>query len=710
MRGEELIRALERPCASSLYGETVAAMQGSFDALRQEGILAVVPDCGLPRQESIARTPLGAMRRSLASVLGLWDGLLECVVSGITPRCPRCQELARAPTKISELSLPDDGTIIFALLGDEQDFTLRERCELLGVERALVQGRIKGASSLEAEDGEPIIAAVSARESEQLNENVRRWFARGGGPLRVVHFASRDAIGRHVGELYGSWWCTKCTQQIEAVTRALLQGCAPCSVCRGEGWIQSKVEGALRDVACRECDGFGSTESISRDEFDGVPLRYVATLSFSDFVRKSVPGSQLHQSLLEVQRCGLGGVPIGTPVDLCSPGERVQMAILVGQLHGIAQAQFLLDEGYAPFEASLVGMKNHGIGLTFARPCEDHAVSLPSQEGIDGEALKVCAEVLLREIRVGPLRIPELSLPIGALSVVQGPIGVGKSLLLTVIQQRFAHRRTLSHLATFGELRRCSRVQGITPAAGTMMDLLGLSDIVAYEIARTRRAKEFGLIEKDLRRDCARYWCQECSGRGVVTDGVVCDACEGGLYNPRIGTLSLLGDTVLGIMKRPLSSLSELLWSSHRVEQVVRIASDFVGPEVCLATAVQTLSPCVRRVVGMLAHLASIEAEGLESVPKKSRRGLTKELILIDGPNVWGKEHLSVVASKIGSLVEQGATVIYAGAPNQIELACHSVIQLEFVEDSIRALSREKYLDTRYARASRAVISNRLAG
>lgn len=695
MRRDELIGAVEAPCASALYEQIAFAMEAEFDALRQQEILPVVPRSSASKPGTIERTALGAMRQPFMSVLGLSDLIIDYVVSGLTPCCPHCGRLAGTSRTLAEIRLPLAGTIVLALTGDDRAFTVRERCELLGSERALVGGRIKGLDELDGDAGEPIIAVVPARERARLEDEAQRWFGRGGGSLQVLHFTTRDAVGSNLGDIYGGWWCEGCACTLEPVTRVRLEGCSPCVACRGEGWLVAKVDGVDRAVACRECDGYGATDVISRAEFHGVPLRYISTLRFADLLRWQLPDGPLREALLEVLRCGLGDVRLGAPVDVCSPGERALISVLIGRLYKLSRARFLLDGAYAPFEAAVRGANEATTLVYVARPHEEPTL-LPPWNKLEVSK----AHIILRSISAGPLRIPEVSFPVGAITAIEGPIGSGKSLLLKTIQQRFMTRKKVAHLASFGNLKRCSYIEGLVGSEGTIVDLLNVGGDIAHEIARTRRAKELGFLEPDLLPGGARYRCQECLGSGCAADGSVCEACGGSLYDWQVSSLPLLGATVAEVMYMPLGRLGELLWSSPRVEAAVRVAAQLTEESVCLATPARELSPCARRCIAILARAVALEVEPVGRTAASRNVRLDHELVLIDGPHAWSDRFRDVLLAHFGLLLEKGATIVYAGAPKNIASVCHAVISLKCVDTDWESLAREQFLDTRYARES----------
>jgi hypothetical protein len=188
-----------------------------------------------------------------------------------------------------------------------------------------------------------------------------------------------------------------------------------------------------------------------------------------DLLRWPLPDGLLQEALLEVNRCGFGDVPLGAPIDSCSPGERALVPVLIGRLYKPSCARFLLDGAYAPFEVTIGDLNKPTASVFVARPHEKREVSPP------WNTLSECkAHVVLRSISAGPLRIPEVSFPIGGMTGIEGPIGSGKSLLLQTIQQRFMTRKKMAHVASFGNLKRCLYIEGLAGTEGTIVDLLNM--------------------------------------------------------------------------------------------------------------------------------------------------------------------------------------------------------------------------------------------
>ena len=97
-----------------------------------------------------------------------------------------------------------------ALVDDRQDVPLRERCELLGTERAVVGERIVRIDEAPESAGEPILALVSASHHEEFCAAVKLWLERGSATLRLLHLAERGASAHELARLHSAWSCARC--------------------------------------------------------------------------------------------------------------------------------------------------------------------------------------------------------------------------------------------------------------------------------------------------------------------------------------------------------------------------------------------------------------------------------------------------------------------------------------------------------------------
>jgi hypothetical protein len=698
----EVLRALPAVDSDHRYATILELVERAFEALCAGGVIPIIPTLRRRPLATTITTALGCVPHSLLHATGLFEMAVDFVLSKATPWCSRCGCDAIRPQDISQYEIPSGGVVAISISGDARGYSLREWCELLGVERAVVRNALVRSVDIGDEDGEPVLVVGAARELEAVLPEVTRWFAHGGGALRILHFASRDAVGVEIGRIHSSWICASCQNTFEAISRAKISEIQPCLQCKGLGWIA--VTGDFlgeRHRACDDCDGNGALSEFFAYRCFGRPLDTVMRMSVSELAAHAQSDStplaaELGVFLARLTAVGFGNYRIGSAIDLFSPGENALLAVSMSELSMLADARYLLDAAYSSYSTD----SDEGVGiqerLMLAAPVPTSPREV-RQHPLDSNEI-----VRLRDIRQGPLDVADVSFPMGGITALQGCAGGGKSLLLEIVAARFAKRRKLAHLASFGGLQRCALISGFADPSGTVLELLGLTGDVAAEIVRTRKAKEFGVLESDLELPRSKYRCCSCEGTGVSAEGDRCQMCQGALYDWRVSSLPLFDSSVRELLRTPIRELVGLLWQSREVEAVLRLAAEHVQGAITLASAVEDLNPCTRRFLKIVGHLGRF----LGDVNPRSRaHSLAKQLILIDGPCAMPADHQHVVLSLLLSLRQRGATVVYASMPKSLEIEAQSVLRLEFKKDTTEWSAREKYLDSRYARMSDVIVS-----
>lgn len=712
------------------YETAEALISRRWDLLMSERLVPVAPSKISSNQPKFIRTELGVGWNSLVRTLGLEDRIIDCVIRELVPRCPACGERAQAPTSLDSLFLPPSGFLVVAIQDENSDLPLKERCEFYGSERAIVDNMLVRADILEGSEGEPVLSIAAVSESARLQEEVARWFSRGGKELRLYHFISRQEIGREVGRLSDAWWCSTCEVAVRRPTRLELADMPECGVCRGDGWI------AVNDGryhACRDCDGFGSVSEFRRSDFHGIELQHVLKLSCAEFLnickeREAADTHELSNLFEEICAAGFGDFPLGTSVDWMSIGERTLLTILVGHLSKMFDVSFVVNGGVfnvvslrdmprALLDQAVVVAASSGSNLSNAVDAElseidgtkDGRSKQPeaygvcdiasSAENTSEEKRSLMPSAILRDIRRGPLRAQELHIPLGSVTAIQGPIGSGKSLLLQVISERFSKRRKLERQNSFGRLKRVNFLGGLAGRGQVVLDLLDIATEFVDEIARLRVAKEAGLLSKELSLDNARYRCAECGGLGRTSDGALCSVCEGALYDWQVSELSMHGRTVGELLKAPLDELVGVPWASERIVGVLQALSKVELSGLSLSKPISDLTPSVRSFLSILAGLAALNS----GIPErqKGKKALEGDLILIDGPGCAIRPHQERIRDLSAKLCEAGATIVYATLPEALESMCASVVHLIPSTEPVEARAREVFFDTRFARVSR---------
>jgi excinuclease UvrABC ATPase subunit len=447
-------------------------------------------------------------------------------------------------------------------------------------------------------------------------------------------------------------------------------------------------------MACRDCAGFGSLDPARHAEFHGVELQAVATLTFGEILQRiraataiKVAFGDLTERLRVVCESGLSDYPVGASIDLLSQGERALVSMVVGKLSKFSGISYVVDG--AVFGGSTRDEIPGGIRgeiRVAVPPSELAEASFSKTESIES--------IVLRNVRYGPLRIDEIAFPVGAFSIVQGSVGVGKSLLLKTIAERFTKRRKNAHLTAFGSIKRCHALCEAVPHDGVVLELLGLSTQFAEEIARTKQAKRSGLLAQDLELRTSSYRCGECSGVGTTSAGTLCSQCEGALFDWRVSGLELGGVSVASVLQKSFCELKGMFWASDRLSYLIGQFPSQYTSQLRLSTPVAALAPEVRRFLRIWGHLIGVAARSHDS----KRAVLKGDLVLVDGPGPLVASHLSEVSRVLRELIAAGATVIGAGLAESLESQCSSVVRLALSAGVDRAA--HETLDTRYARVS----------
>lgn len=645
-----------------------------------DSTLLLKPVQQAPRLGRISQTLFGMLAPSLAEHLGILTQIINEVLPALTPRCTGCGELAQAPGQISQLAFPFDGFLAAALVDDRQDVPLRDRCELLGSERALIGQHIVRMEDLQDADGEPVLSLLSASHSEEFRTAVSLWLERGSAAVRVLYLAERGSPARELACLRSVWSCARCSMSYQAATKGALLAAEPCARCRGQGWLEVD-RGRL--FSCEDCDGFGSSSELLRYEWHGTQLRYLAGLPLNSMRCMLPDSSELAATLACAARHGFGDYPLGAPIGTLSIGERARLSALCVELSQIIGVSIGADSA-AIFPS---GAERSAVGVElFVPAC---APAQPAGQQASDQ------RVIVRAIERGPLSAAELSFPRAALSAIQGESGSGKSLLLEEIAFLFSKRRKLAQQSCFGSLRRCTLVDPFAPFPTLVGDLIGIMPILAEELAGTRVARERGVEARDISLESSRYRCAACAEQAPNSGCLECGGTEIDF---------MAGDIVFGkmrwseILHAPLAITAELLWRSVHVSAIAAAIPKSIAGQLTLASRVVSLSGPEQRALQLLSALAKILSarQGARPAP------LDGELVLLNAPFSLAMEHQTAVWRMLGELNDRGATILCAGVPQALESSFGSVLWLRPTGQAAAERTRHRMYDVRYARAVRA--------
>jgi Zn-finger nucleic acid-binding protein len=559
---------------------------------------------------------------------------------------------------------------------------------LLGAERAVIDGALVRRDEIGGRCGEPVLHLVDVAQRDEFVREVEIWFSRGGGALRLVHFGSRDAVGVELQKVFKHWRCPTCKSSFASPTRQLIEDASPCPRCRGEGWLVVEDE---RFVACEDCDGFGSVSQFAAYKVGAVALKKLSGVTLRDVVTELPSLSHLdRERLLCVCDAGFSRYPLGAPVELLSKGERVLATIVSATLSGIDGLSLAVDVGgLGASDAWCDSLRRveSKIPLKLFSAQPDNVPAPPRSEP--------SAEVFtLRDLFLGPLSIDSISFDISRASLLQGAAGSGKTLFLQETARRFAKRKKLAHLASFGALKRCHLIDAYDSGDRTVLELLGLSAELASEAARSRLARERGLSDDDFLVGRSKLVCSACSGIPAVRDER-CPQCDGGLFDRRVGEVMVNNVAFGDLLRRPLAEVGSVLWANDAIAAVIDRLPDTLKTTVSLGDAAGTFSPPARRFLKVYAPLIRILS---------TKGSLKGDLFLLDVPFGTSSAHQAAIIHCIRELQERSATILCAGVPETLENLFSSVVRLRPVDSGAQDGKLSRYFDVRMAQKSEVSI------
>ena len=635
------------------------------------------------------RTPLGVLAPTLVEALGLQDILIDGILAELRPRCTSCGCLTERSEHLNPNLWPAQGYVAAVVDGVEESISLEEQCELLGAERAVIDGTLVRREDIGGRQGEPVLNIVDASQREEFAREVEIWFSRGGSALRIVRFTSRDAQGADLQKVFKQWRCLTCGSSFAHPTRQLIEDASPCARCRGEGWLLVEDD---RFVACEDCDGFGSVSPFSDYEFAGIALKKLSGRALVDIVTNiSSLSSVDRERLLCMCDAGFGRYPLGASLNMLSKGEQTIATIASSAMSGIQGLSLAVDVGaLGASEAWCESVRclQSKIPLTLFSA---HPVTVDSSPS-DVTSPEV---ITLRDLILGPLSVASISFDISRASLVQGEVGSGKTLLLQEIARRFAKRKKLAHLAAFGGLKRCHLIGVQEERDRTVLDLVGLGSDLAAEAARSRQARERGLSEDDFTLGRSKVICSACSGAPARRDER-CSLCDGGLFDLRASEV-LVNNVPFGdLMRHPLVEVASILWTNDAIVAVVDRLPEELKSAVTFGDAVTTVSPPARRFLEVYSPLVRALA---------SKGSLKGDLFLLDAPFGTSASYQIAIVHCIKELQERGATIVCAGVPETLENIFSSVVRLRAVDSTMQSGKLSRYFDVRMAQKSEACIN-----
>ena len=667
---------------------THLAMALESGELRDRSPSVLVSPHSKRQLSSLKRTPLGILAPTLWDSLGVFDRIADSIIKVLRPACDRCGCLAGRSREFDPSLLSSVGYVAIVVDGVVENVPLKDQCDLLGSERALVDNRVLRVDDINDREGEPIVGLFAVAQQEEVSREIASWFSRGGSPIRLVYLENRGAVAETIQHLTRDWRCPQCRAIFPEISRQFLEDIEPCARCRGEGWL---VVDDGRYFSCEECDGFGVCSPVLSYRCGSLPLRAVASAPLVEVqealsAERKALGTQDLELLNSICALGLGGYPLGTPESLLSCGERAYITAVSAALSQLSQVELVYDAGMLGGDENFSSLLNGGREWPRIKVISPTWVSDDSQLGL-GSSERTLSVV---DVSIGPLNISKLEVPLEGATLIAGPRGSGKSLLLSEIARRFTKRRKQAHLGSFGLLKRCVSLNGLDTEQERLISLVGLEQEVAQAASATRHAKERGLAEGDFIFSTSRHRCSECgrAGDGPVD---VCGECSGSGWASSVGDVEVGGISLHRLMTCPLSEAAQALWSSDRCAEFVRRLSSELGASLSLGQLVGGISPADRRFFRIYGGLIEITAQ-----PKK----IKETLVLIDNPLGVRAEYQRLVIECMRELVEKGATIICAGVPVALEKLFRSVVRLQLVPSGEHGARSRRFFDSRMSRMS----------
>lgn len=641
---------------------------------------------------ALAWSLFGRLPKSIMLALGLERLLAPLVVRNLAPRCPICHTVAQKSAAFSSFEVPAEGFVALVIRDGIEDVPLAERCELLGVERAYVEGKVVRTDDISGRDGEPVLLLVPSSRLSEQHETIQEWFARGGGQLVVVYLVAREELGRELGTLSGGWLCPRCDQNVATLVLADLYDAVPCSRCKGEGWL--RVERG-RLVACDECDGFGSTAALAHAQFGPVMFRNGAVLTVKDLLGEDFERSAEESRVLhELLSAGLGRYPIGAPLAMLTSAEKIHLATVSARLSKILGLTCAVD---APAVGLMAGATDRETWLYQSDPAivlfepEYQASPRRLSEG----AGHGCVE--LRDVMFGSVSAERFSFPIGAASLVQSATRSAIPHLFDEIEHRFSQRRKYSQVCNFGAIKRCERVDCHDTRFGSVLEMLGLQRALAEGLARSQAARRSGFSVDDLDLAKGAYRCRECLEGDINLKGKECPACRGTLYDWRVSSLPIGASSLGQVMRNNLEQARKVLWAYDVIDTVLSKVPEGLRERLTLVTNPATISAAERRFLvacGALARVLSHKVRG----SKKRAPEQASTLVLIEGAFATTGRYQEILLDLVEEALGSGATVLCSQAPRALECCFRSVVRLVDCEVKPAERVETRFLDRRLSR------------
>ncbi len=306
--------------------------------------------------------------------------------------------------------------------------------------------------------------------------------------------------------------------------------------------------------------------------------------------------------------------------------------------------------------------------------------SAPTRKGTGRR--RPTGHVAARGLRVGPLFLGDVELPLGVLCAVTGPSGSGKSLLLDafVAPALGAARPEGSpptdwesldvHAAPHDVVAVASEPPGRSPRS-TPATYLRVFDAIRNVFASTLDARLRGWTAAHFSFNAADGACPTCRGDGslrlddaLLPDVTVrCDACGGTRYRPEVLAVRYRGWSIADVLAMTAAEAAEAFGAYRSIAEPLRRLCDVGLDYLQLGQPMTTVS--------------GGEAQRLRLVRDAGRRRRTQTAYLLDEPAV-GLHPADVgrLIALFDALVDRGHSVVAATTHPELLEAADAVVEL----------------------------------
>lgn len=620
----------------------------------------------------ISKTLLGAGPLTLIELFGLHDDLFSACVRNAVARCLSCDEAMKPPRSAHGTKPPACGYVALSVELARGSISLQEHCELLGAVRAIVGDRLVSVPDIDSEQGAPVVAVAPVEDFSRVVEEASRWLVNGGGVLTLWHFSERSGQGIVLRDLAHEWICTSCGVTEKPLDKQQVQEEPECTRCKGKGGLFTR---GIEETVCADCRGVGRISRLSRFNVSQIALQDLRACSFSECLHifESREEAELCEKIEMINHMGFGDYSMGYPVSWLSPGERCFATVVCARLSGVSDTRFLIDGAEVGSMPDAL-KKRFGEAVTLLclkQPARPQRVAT-LRDGTTNEST-----LIVRNLSDMNFAIEELCIPMASVTSIQGESGCGKSRLLLALQERFRARNKTVSQDDFKTIAKCSYIDSQHyPKFGSVIEALGIEDLLASEIASKREAQKLGLVASDLNIRQSRYRCEAClDADDYEASQEVCPVCRGARYTRVVADMSVGKESIHEIMTGACSRLVEVAWRSDELAVISEVLGAPCFDQIALGDPLSKFSPLDRSFIAMFGGLLRMSARCF-TTPKRGREGGKPELVLIDGPYMLCQDHIEPLSSLLKRICDDGHTIVYAGMPKALEFSEAAVIRL----------------------------------